>query len=199
LKSMTKEMGLTSVHVTHDQDEALEMADRMAIIRRGKIVQVGTPKEIFQNPTTPFVANFVGRSNILSGVIGKTGDAFTEVILSNGSSVYTRKTDIPVGTDVVIAIKIGSTRIEHVPEPPAEEEYLPKGYFEATIDRILYEGATITVEMSAEGLKLITAKLPNRKYDLFSEGDKVIVDWLPEKATVFRMPECGLEEELRLD
>ncbi|MDR1690453.1 MAG: ABC transporter ATP-binding protein, partial [Candidatus Methanoplasma sp.] len=67
LKSLVKDMGLTAIHVTHDQDEALEMADRIAIIRKGKIVQVGTPIDVFQNPKTPFVANFVGRSNIFTG------------------------------------------------------------------------------------------------------------------------------------
>ena len=55
LRSLVKEMGLTAIHVTHDQDEALEMADRIAIIRNGRIVQIGTPIEVFQDPATPFI------------------------------------------------------------------------------------------------------------------------------------------------
>ncbi|MDR1954498.1 MAG: ABC transporter ATP-binding protein, partial [Candidatus Methanoplasma sp.] len=84
LRSLVKEMGLTAIHVTHDQDEALEMADRIAVIRRGKIVQIGTPMEVFRDPRTPFVANFVGRSNIFLGKITSVGEAFTEIKLESG-------------------------------------------------------------------------------------------------------------------
>ena len=201
LKSMTKEMGLTSIHVTHDQDEALEMADRIAIIRKGRIVQIGSPIEVFQNPKTPFVANFVGRSNIFTGKLESIHEDHSEVSLCNGAIVYARKTDMPVGSDVVIAVKIGSTRIEHIHEPNDDdpESVPPTGFFVGVIERILYEGATVTVEMAVDGLDMVTTKLPNRKFDDYKAGDAVVVNWLPEMATVFEIPEEGLEEELRLD
>lgn len=201
LKSMAKEMGLTSIHVTHDQDEALEMADRIAIIRQGRIVQIGTPMEVFQNPATPFVANFVGRSNIFVGKVGTSDETGTEVILPDGTKVRSRHTDLSEGEDAVVAVKIGSTRIEHIPVPTEEvpDPLMPEGYFEAVIERILYEGATITVEMSSSAIELVTCKLPNRKFDDFSVGDRVMVSWAPDKATLFRIPECGIVEELRLD
>ena len=201
LKSLVKEMGLTAIHVTHDQDEALEMADRIAIIRKGKIIQVGTPKEVFQDPKTPFVANFVGRSNMFIGKIRTESNDSVEVELENGTVIKARKTSIPVGTDVIVAIKIGSTRIPiiQVPTEKRPDPVMPEGFFKGRVERILYEGATITVEVEADGIGLVSSKLPNRRFDDYQAGTEVMVSWLPEKAIVFEMPKEGIEDELRLD
>ena len=201
LRSLVKEMGLTAIHVTHDQDEALEMADRIAIIRKGKIVQVGTPIEVFQNPSTPFVANFVGRSNIFKGKLTGNSETYSEVELEGGQVIRAKKIDVPLGTEVVVAVKIGSTRMtnlvmssEECPDPEQAE-----GYFRGTVERILYEGSTFTLEVNVESIGIVSSKLPNRRYDDYEKGNEVIVSWLPEKATIFAMPPEGLDEELRLD
>jgi ABC-type Fe3+/spermidine/putrescine transport system ATPase subunit len=201
LKSMVKDMGLTAIHVTHDQDEALEMADRIAVIRKGRIVQVGTPMELFQDPKTPFVANFVGRSNVFLGKLQSVNGSFSEIKLENGTIIKARRTEIPVGTDVVVAIKIGSTKMPVIPMPTEEKPKpeIPDGFFKGKVERILYEGATITIEVDAEGIGLVSAKVPNRKYDDYETGDIVVVSWQPEKASVFEIPQEGMEEEMRLD
>lgn len=77
LKAIQESVGITFIFVTHDQEEALTMSDRLAVFNQGKIEQIGTPAEIYENPTTPFVAGFVGISNIISGpaaaaITGKT-------------------------------------------------------------------------------------------------------------------------------
>jgi len=78
LKALQREVGITFVFVTHDQDEALTMSDRIAVFREGRIEQTGTPAEIYERPATPFVAGFVGTSNLLTGesaehVVGRPG------------------------------------------------------------------------------------------------------------------------------
>ncbi len=193
LRSLAKSMELTCIHVTHDQDEALEMADRIAIIRKGRIIQFGTPQELFDNPATPFVANFVGRSNILTGKVSGHPDGTTMVTTDSGLVVATRQSDIPDGEDVVVAIKIGFTKLS---KPLTEVP--PEGIY-GRVERVLYEGATITVEINVDGLGLLSAKLPNRKYEEYQAGDLVGISWPAEKAAIFPMPECGLEEEMRLD
>lgn len=195
LKSMVKEMGLTSIHVTHDQDEALEMADRIAIIRNGKIIQIGTPRDVFENPATPFVANFVGRSNIMVGTMYNHTPEYSTIKLDNGSFIRARCSDIPKGTEVAVAIKIGSVILAHYEKVDEDSDF----FFVGEIERILYEGATITVEINVKGLGTISAKLSNRKFDDYKEGDKVTVSWNSDKGSVFNIPECGMEEELRLD
>ena len=71
LKSIQKRVGITFIFVTHDQEEALTMSDRIAVFNEGHIVQVGTPSEIYERPATPFVAGFVGTSNLISGELAK--------------------------------------------------------------------------------------------------------------------------------
>ena len=195
LRSLTKEMNLTCVHVTHDQDEALEVADRIAVIRKGRIIQYDTPREVFENPATPFVANFVGRSNIITGRVGARSGEFCEFITDSGVKFMSRCTDIPEGTEGVLTVKVGSTKVSHL----VEDEVPENSYCTGTIARMLYEGVTVTVEVNVDGVGLISAKLPNRKYDDYRIGETVNVIWAPQKASVFRMPECGLEEEMRLD
>jgi putative spermidine/putrescine transport system ATP-binding protein len=72
LKAIQQEVGITFIYVTHDQDEALTMSDRLAVFNRGRIEQVGTPADVYEHPTTPFVAGFVGTSNLLKGVTAQT-------------------------------------------------------------------------------------------------------------------------------
>jgi len=71
LKSIQKRVGITFIFVTHDQEEALTMSDRIAVFNQGRIEQVGTPAETYEHPATPFVANFVGTSNLISGEVAK--------------------------------------------------------------------------------------------------------------------------------
>jgi putative spermidine/putrescine transport system ATP-binding protein len=71
LKAIQQRVGITFIFVTHDQEEALTMSDRIAVFNEGKIEQVGTPSEIYERPATPFVAGFVGTSNLISGEVAK--------------------------------------------------------------------------------------------------------------------------------
>jgi putative spermidine/putrescine transport system ATP-binding protein len=71
LKAIQQEVGITFIYVTHDQEEALTMSDRLAVFNHGKIEQVGTPADVYERPATPFVAGFVGTSNLLVGAIAE--------------------------------------------------------------------------------------------------------------------------------
>lgn len=204
LKSMVKEMGLTSIHVTHDQDEAMEVADRIAIIRKGRIIQVGSPQDVFQNPATPFVANFLGRSNVFSGKYVGGNSEYSEVEIAPGIAVKTRPIDMEPGDEAVVAVKVGATVPELIGvKEDVQDKHLPKvlpdGYFGGTVERVVYEGATITVEISVEGLGIVTSQRSSRRYEAYKPGMQVSVTWQPQKASVFRMPENGLEDEMRLD
>ena len=192
LRTMAKQMGVTCIHVTHDQDEALAVADRIAIIRDGRIIQFGTPSEVFDDPATPFVATFVGRSNILTGKVVRSDGESTAIDVA-GTVLLARPSPMEVGEEAVLAVKIGFTRISK------KQEEIDAAYFTGTIDRVLYEGVTITVEINAGGLGLISSKLPNRKFDDYHAGDIVGVSWAPSKASVFRVPPEGLEKELKLE
>ncbi len=87
IRRIVKENGLTGIYVTHDQEEALAMADRMAVLTRGKIGQIGTPEEIYRTPLTAYVANFIGETNLIPGEAVETRDGFTMVKTAMGPIV----------------------------------------------------------------------------------------------------------------
>jgi spermidine/putrescine transport system ATP-binding protein len=87
LKRIQTEVGITFIYVTHDQEEAMTMSDRIAVMRHGRIEQLGTPEELYEHPTTAFVAGFLGVSNLLDGnVVGRDG-SWVEVRLADGSTL----------------------------------------------------------------------------------------------------------------
>ncbi|MBC7813464.1 MAG: ABC transporter ATP-binding protein [Burkholderiales bacterium] len=105
LKSMQQQLGITFIYVTHDQEEALTMADRIAVMDKGKVLQIGTPEEIYETPTTQFVADFIGETNFLKGQLikieGEIGtvqlDEQTTVCATIGIPNLTAPSDVVVG------------------------------------------------------------------------------------------------------
>jgi iron(III) transport system ATP-binding protein len=87
IRRIVKENGLTGIYVTHDQEEALAMADRMAVLTRGRIGQVGTPEEIYRDPRSAYVANFIGETNIVAGEVIETRQGFALVKTAAGRMV----------------------------------------------------------------------------------------------------------------
>jgi iron(III) transport system ATP-binding protein len=84
IRRIVKENGLTGIYVTHDQEEALAMADRMAVLTRGRIGQIGTPEEIYRDPRSAYVANFIGETNVVKGELVSCADGFATVLTSAG-------------------------------------------------------------------------------------------------------------------
>jgi ABC-type Fe3+/spermidine/putrescine transport system ATPase subunit len=189
LKSLAKALGLTVVHVTHDQDEALVMADRIAVIRSGRIVQIGTPSEIFDNPVSPFVANFVGQSNFFIGRVVRSGPEGSEVEDEAGRRMKARPTEVPVGEKVAVAVKVGHTQLLKV----------DAAVLRGRIERMLFEGRVVHVDVDVEGLGRFSAKVPASYRDRYNVGDETGVGWSRNKARVFPYPAEGLENELRVD
>ncbi len=87
LKAMQKDLGITFIFVTHDQEEAMTMADRIAVMDRGKVLQVGTPEEIYEAPTTKFVADFIGETNFVSGTFTEVSGKYASVKLDEKTTI----------------------------------------------------------------------------------------------------------------
>jgi iron(III) transport system ATP-binding protein len=116
IRRIVKENGLTGIYVTHDQEEALAMADRMAVLTRGKIGQIGTPEEIYRKPLSAYVANFIGETNLISGEAIETHDGFTLTKTAAGMLVGCVSdphwTPQP-GEDVRLSIRPEAWRLDH--------------------------------------------------------------------------------------
>lgn len=103
LTKLQRELGITFVYVTHSQSEAFAMADRVVIMSKGEIAQIGTPREVYRAPRTRFVAEFVGRNNILSGKVTSVADDFVTVETALGSFVSQGEASIGAAAAIVVA------------------------------------------------------------------------------------------------
>jgi len=109
LKRLQRELGLTAVYVTHDQVEALAISNRLAVMRDGKVEQVGRPRDVYERPQSRFVADFIGTSNFIDGVVQeRSGDVYT-VHTADGDLRLLSDADLGVGANVVVA-----ARPEHI-------------------------------------------------------------------------------------
>jgi spermidine/putrescine ABC transporter ATP-binding subunit len=104
VRRLARHLGLTTVFITHDQEEALILSDRIAVMNRGRIEQVALPRELYERPANAFVADFVGESNLLFGHIAAVRDGRAEIAFENGLRL-TAKADIPVGMRVGALIR----------------------------------------------------------------------------------------------
>jgi iron(III) transport system ATP-binding protein len=123
LKRLQHQLGLTTVFVTHDQDEAMQMSDRILVMDGGRIQQVATPEEVYRRPANRFVASFLGRCNLLPGVVhGRRADGTLEVGVDGRRSPFlVAGSDVPLGVGVTIAIRPESIRlVETSPDGQAD-------------------------------------------------------------------------------
>jgi spermidine/putrescine transport system ATP-binding protein len=105
LKALQRRLEITFLFVTHDQEEAFSMADRIAVMEHGRIVQLGTPQEIYERPASLYVAGFVGEANTICGVLASSGADVAVVALDSGHRVQCRPTRAPIGARVDVLVR----------------------------------------------------------------------------------------------
>jgi spermidine/putrescine transport system ATP-binding protein len=110
LKALQRELGITFVFVTHDQEEALAMSDRIAVMDAGRVLQIGTPHEIYERPNDRFVASFIGRTNLLEGKVARPDS----VVLETGAALKVDATGLVRGTAVTVAARPERLRIREL-------------------------------------------------------------------------------------
>ena len=155
LKTIQREAGITFVFVTHDQEEAMRMSDRIAVFNAGQIEQLGTPHDVYENPATAFVAGFLGVSNLLEG----------------------EKAIALVGRSELVNIRPERIQVHGAGHKPAKDALSIDG----VVVEVAYTGAnTITIIENSTGVRLISTQLneelPGHK-DFFAVGDKVVATW----------------------
>jgi spermidine/putrescine transport system ATP-binding protein len=107
LKRIQQEVGITFIYVTHDQEEAMTMSDRLAVMRLGKIEQIGPPEDVYETPQTEFVASFLGASNLIDGELKEQRDEFSSVLLQGGDVVIvpTERAPFKPGASVRVGVR----------------------------------------------------------------------------------------------
>jgi len=119
LKRIQREVGITFVYVTHDQEEALTMSDRLVVMNAGRIEQLGSPRELYERPGTRFVANFIGTSNIVSGRLERRGDGWALAGLGSDERVLVQADAVPPGLEAEIAVRPEKIVLRAETDPPS--------------------------------------------------------------------------------
>lgn len=175
LKRLQRRVHITFIYVTHDQEEALTMSDRIVIMNAGRIEQIGTPKEIYNEPKTQFVADFVGESNLFYGYMGAPKENNEiPMILENGE-VSVKNKGFEEGEIAYVSIRPESTLLSMEPVPGFSLEAMVKEIvFMGSVNRVLV--------VLQEGKELKVNFAPTAP--LLEEGDTVFVHWDLENAVV---------------
>jgi spermidine/putrescine transport system ATP-binding protein len=178
LKGIQREVGITFLYVTHDQEEALAMSDRIAVMDGGEVKQCSSPEDVYEHPTGPFVAGFIGVSNLLPGVVENGG-----VRLTGGELC---RADVPADCAQGDPVQL-SVRPEKIWTEEAEQGMVS---VEGTIVERVYVGTTtqVIVEL-ADGVRVVALEQNTHRAkpeDRWEIGDRVRVSWHPEHSLVLR-------------
>ncbi|MHA1506946.1 MAG: ABC transporter ATP-binding protein [Candidatus Asgardarchaeia archaeon] len=191
IRRLTKELGITVIHVTHDQEEAMSVSDKIIVMKKGEIVQIGKPVELYESPKKLFVANFVGESNFYIGKIVE--------ISKNGIIIETRegikfkseyKEGFVHGEKVVLAIRKESGEV--VKDDVEDEFNVVSGV--VTFNR--YLGSISRVRIRIDKRSEIEIKKIPKTVSSYSVGSKISLKYSPKDVHVFHYPKEGLEEAL---
>jgi spermidine/putrescine transport system ATP-binding protein len=123
LKRIQEEVGITFIYVTHDQEEAMTMSNRLAVMRQGRIEQIGPPEDVYENPMTEFVAGFLGASNLIDGELKEQRDGNSTILLAGGDTVSVPSERAPFGIGSHVRVGVRPEKITITPDdgssPPA--------------------------------------------------------------------------------
>jgi spermidine/putrescine transport system ATP-binding protein len=178
LKGIQREVGITFLYVTHDQEEALAMSDRIAVMDAGEVRQCGTPEEVYEHPAEPFVAGFIGISNLLPGTVENGG-----VKLASGSRCAASvPADCAEGAAVHLSIRPEKVWLDELEDGMVSVD--------GTIVERVYVGTTtqVIVELGP-GVRLVALEQNTaraRSDDRWEIGERVRLGWQPEHALVLR-------------
>jgi spermidine/putrescine transport system ATP-binding protein len=188
LKRIQREVGITFVYVTHDQEEALTMSDRIAVMNRGRIEQVATPEDVYERPATTFVAGFIGVSNLMPATV--VGDG--RVRLHSGPEVATPTGELASGEECAAVVRPEKLRVDPVGEGQADNG-LPR--VEGVVESSLYLGTATQLIVGLEGDVRMTVLVPNAseadRQRLPGGGARVELSWEPEHMHVVRESPVG--------
>ena len=170
LKRLQREVGITTIYVTHDQEEALTMSDRIAVMHRGRIEQVAAPRALYEAPATAFVAGFIGNINLLSGRAAGSNT------VACGTTTLAATGAVPAGAPVAVALRPERIRLD----PTGTTDTV----LAMTVVHVVYQGETVRYILKSDaGLELQALELGEVR---FTAGARVRAGWAAADARILR-------------
>jgi spermidine/putrescine transport system ATP-binding protein len=193
LKRIQRELGITFVYVTHDQEEALTMSDRIAVMNAGKVEQIGTPTEIYDRPASVFVAGFIGQANLWPcRRTGRVNRDYVEVDVL-GTTLTARPGDIGIETGGRATLMVRPERVRVTATAPAAEV----AAVPATVADLTFQGPVLRLSLTAtDGSPIVALVGSGQDLPLLRPGDGVFVSWAPDAALVLPAGDIPTVEDL---
>ena len=170
LRSIQKMTGITAIFVTHDQEEALTLSDKIAVLEHGNIVQIDTPEAIYERPVNGFVAGFLGKANFFRGRISAADNGAYRFTLANGDSFqFEVNGSVPTGRDCTLTVRPEKLRL-------SKERVSPTG-LQGTVRFVTYAGNQTLFRVEAGG-QTVEVQMQNAAgHQTFQAGDFVYLTW----------------------
>ncbi len=186
LKRIQSDVRITFIFVTHDQEEAMTMSDRIAVMRDGRIEQLGTPEELYERPRTAFVAGFLGVSNLLDGEVLERDGALVAIRLKDGTTVRAPADQLNGNTTVRVGVRPEKLRVLAADDVP-HDETSTNGLDGTVIDASYVGVSTQYLVETADGHRL-TVYAQNLETsgasEVLADGEKVRLTWRPQHSFV---------------
>lgn len=171
LKAIQKRVGTTFIYVTHDQSEALTMSDRIAVMRGGRIEQIGPSQEIYQRPATKFVATFIGDANLIEGRI-ITQKGHEAVVDAGGTSITVDAVGGDLGDEVTVFLR--PERVKMGREQPINP---PSNTFQGQVVNMIFLGSKLYYEVALAGGLSVKVETLYDAGEPYQEGDRITISW----------------------
>lgn len=192
LRDLIKKLGLTAIHVTHDQDIAMSVADKIILMKAGKIIRFGSPQQMYNEPEYIFEAFFVGEGNFLPGIVRDQTDKDYTIQLDTITFVLKKRKGLKqfeIGTEIILFARpentyLTSKQTDNSISGVIESKTLMNGFYRYVVETSIGEKVLVDVTL---------AKVP------FSVSDTVFVKFKSKTSILFKMPENGLENEMKLE
>ena len=181
IRKLQKELGITTIYVTHDQEEALTLSDRIAVINLGKLLQIGSPRDLYERPENPFVADFIGINNLIPGDVQEINSAekWMKVQTKVGPLICFGNERFKPGDPCMISVRPETASISQLEDTQKEFNYIG-----GTVSFASYIGNTIRYDVEINGEIIFKVDVQNPwGYQPFSIGEKVYVSF-PVKTTL---------------
>ncbi|GAA0122562.1 ABC transporter ATP-binding protein [uncultured Clostridium sp.] len=179
LKQLQRKLGITFIYVTHDQEEALTMSDRIVVMNKGVIEHVGTPAEIYEKPRTKFVANFIGETNLFEGTILEKGEYRYLINKDDGEEILITDSPISMAQEICLAVR---------PERIKLSNNVDSGMvgIKVSVKERIYNGSVIkTVVVTKNGMEFVVSEPISDVYSLDADNKPyVFATWNPKHAVV---------------
>lgn len=193
LKRIQREVGITFIYVTHDQEEALTMSDRIAVMNAGHVEQIGTPTEIYDRPASVFVAGFIGQANLWSGLqTGRSNRDFVEInVLGTTLKARPGETTIEPGGQATLMVRPERVRVTTTP-PDGDLAAVP-----ATVVDLTFQGPVLRLSLAApDGSPVLAHIGPEQDLPMLRPGDQVYAGWAPRASLVLPAADISTTEDL---